>query len=892
MEIIVTTPFMPFSTSDSFLRRLRAVAGSLCVFVAACGGGADAPPPDEGAPTAVAPVITQQPVDLSVTSGQPASFTVAATGTAPLAYQWQRNGATITGATAATYSIAATAPIDTGAVFSAVVSNIAGSATSNNAVLTVTTAAPVLTITQQPADVSVVAGSTASFTVAATCSSGTLNIEWQRNSGVGGAFVAIAGATATSVSVSPAISDSGARFQAALNCSGQSATTSNAAALTVTAPGGVLLDLLPTVGLRDAAHITPANAIDRNADDSFTVITSNRFQKLSADLLSITPLAGTPTGGSTDGPAATATFNGPLGLTHDTAGNIYVADTGNHLIRRIAADGTVTTLAGAAGVTGTADGTGSAARFSSPTGIALGPDGDLYVTDAQNSLIRRVTMAGVVTTYAGSGGGYVDSANPLAAKFAQPYGIAVAANGDVLVADFGNSRVRRILRSGTAAGAVQTLAGNGSTNPDAATPDGIGTAAVIVGPRNMVISGNTLTVRDSATLVRQIDLTTAAVTTFTGTRLHPGTVVDGPPSMSGLSDDGGITTAPAGGFMVTTGRTIHSIDANGVVQIIANDNSGSSTDAGTGVLKQLPLTTPAAPQSSSSAGLTVDPAGNVVVAPAFPTLVRRVSPTGVVTTIAGLSSTSSQEVDGTGSQAQFASLGRGLTHDAAGSLYVADACGVRKIDAQGAVTLLTGQRYNPGSPGSSCGAADGNASTALFRSFLWLTMGTDGNLYVVDTDNYAVRRVDAVGNVTTIAGALHQQGSADGPVATARFLQPQGIATAPDGSLLVLDAGKIRRISADFTTVSTIDTSSVTGQISPTAIAVDADGTMYFGAANGLWSQRLGQTTATRLIPGGPSDAVVLGASPHLTDVIAITVLAPKQLVLVSEGKVLKVTLP
>jgi hypothetical protein len=421
-------------------------------------------------------------------------------------------------------------------------------------------------------------------------------------------------------------------------------------------------------------------------------------------------------------------------------------------------------------------------------------------------------------------------------------------------------------------------------------PDGIGTAAVIVGPRNLVISGNTLTLRDSATLVRQIDLTTAAVTTFTGTRLHPGTVVDGTPSTSGLSDDGGITTAPAGGFMVTTGRTIHSIDANGVVQIIANDNSGSSIDAGTGVLKQLPLTTPAAPQSSSSAGLTIDPAGNVVVAPAFPTLIRRVSPTGVVTTIAGLNSTSSQIVDGTGSQAQFASLGRGLTHDSAGSLYVGDFCAVRKIDPQGVVTTLAGAPFSPN--GSQCAAVDGNGSAARFRAYLWLSLGTDGNLYVVDGDNYAIRRIDAAGNVTTIAGALHQQGSADGPVATARFLQPQGIATAPDGSLLVLDASKIRRVSADFTTVSTIDTSSVTGQISPTAIAVDADGTMYFGAANGLWSQRLGQTTATRLIAGGPSDTVVLGASPHLTDVIAITVLAPKQLVLVSGGKVLKATLP
>ncbi|MES1164082.1 MAG: hypothetical protein ABUL50_13610, partial [Rhizobacter sp.] len=179
------------TTSSNFFGRFRTAALGLCValvaLVAACGGGADAPPPFEGAPGAVAPVITQQPASLSVTAGQPASFTVAATGTAPLAYQWQRNGSDIAGATATTYTLAAPVVGDSGAVFRAVVSNAAGTATSHDATLTVTTAGPVLTITQQPTDASVTAGSTATFSVAATCSAGTLNIQWRRNSGAGGA---------------------------------------------------------------------------------------------------------------------------------------------------------------------------------------------------------------------------------------------------------------------------------------------------------------------------------------------------------------------------------------------------------------------------------------------------------------------------------------------------------------------------------------------------------------------------------------------------------------------------------------------------------------------------------------------------------------------------------
>jgi sugar lactone lactonase YvrE len=897
MSNFLTTPsFSSFAATCA--ARIRAGAAVLlCLVAAGCGGDADAPPPPEGTPpAAVAPVITQQPAPLSVIAGQPASFTVAATGTAPLAYQWRRNGAAIAGATSTSYMLAAVATADDGAVFSAVVTNVAGSATSDDALLGVAAAAPVLTITQQPVDTSVTAGTTATFTVAATCSSGTLDIQWQRNSGASGAFVALSGATATSISVSPGISDSGALFRAALDCSGQSATTSGSATLTVTAPGGVMLDLLPTVGLRDQALFSGgARAIDRNADDSYTIVAGNQFKKMSADLLSITPLLGQIAGGSADGSSATATFNAPLGLTHDAAGNVYVADTGNSVIRRIAADGSVSTLAGLAGATGTTDGTGSAARFNMPNSIALGPDGDLYVADTENGLIRRVTTAGVVTTYAGSTNGYADNPTPLAAQFFFPRGIAAAPNGDLLVADTGNSRVRRILRSGTAAGAVQTLAGSGSTNVDASPRDGTGTAAVIVGPGTLLVAGNTLTLRDGAGLLRQIDLTSAVVTTFAGSRLHPGTIVDGPAALSSFNTSGGgLTTAPSGGFMLAEGQSISHVDASGFTQTLANNQSGSATDAGTGVLKQLPLNSPGASVSSASASLTVDPAGNVLVATAYPKLVRRISPTGDVTLVAGFDTTQSQLIDGIGSAAQFTGLGSGLGHDAAGALYVSDFCAVRKIDLQGAVTLLTGQRSSASNGFSQCGGIDGSPAVAQFGPLLGLTVGTDGNVYVADQDHYAIRRIDATGNVTTIAGALGQQniGSPDGAATTtARFRSPLGIAAAPDGSLVVLDASRIRRVSADRSTVSTVDTSSVSGQIGFTPIAVGADGILYFGAADGLWAMREGQA-ATRLIAGGPSDAVVLGASPHLTDIVAITVLGPKQLLLVSGGKVLKATLP
>ena len=264
-----------------FLRGLQVALAAVSLALAGCGGSADAPPPPEPVETgAAAPVITQPPADLSVTAGQPATFSVTATGAAPLAYQWQRGGSDIAGATNASYTVSATVLGDSGAVFRAVVSNAGGSVTSQSATLTVTQSAPVLTIAQQPTDVGVVAGSQASFVVAATCSSGTLTVQWQRSHG-GAAFADIAAATALTYSLAATSGDTGALFRAALACSGQSGATSLAATLTVTAPsGGATIIALPIVGLRGHADINGLTAIDGMPDGSTVLVASGRIKRL------------------------------------------------------------------------------------------------------------------------------------------------------------------------------------------------------------------------------------------------------------------------------------------------------------------------------------------------------------------------------------------------------------------------------------------------------------------------------------------------------------------------------------------------------------------------------------------------------------------------------------
>jgi len=165
-------------------------------------------------------------------------------------------------------------------------------------------------------------------------------------------------------------------------------------------------------------------------------------------------LGGSP--GSADGPLAIARFNDPRGLAFDGIGNLYVAESGNHTVRKIAPDGIVSTLAGLAGTIGSTDGTGADARFSGPKGLALAPDGALFVADTDNSTIRKVTAAGVVTTFAGLAGaiGSVDGPGATA-RFNQPWGITVDGSGNVLVADTFNHTIRKI----TPAGVVSTISG-------------------------------------------------------------------------------------------------------------------------------------------------------------------------------------------------------------------------------------------------------------------------------------------------------------------------------------------------------------------------------------------------------------------------------------------------
>jgi secreted PhoX family phosphatase len=270
----------------------------------------------------------------------------------------------------------------------------------------------------------------------------------------------------------------------------------------------------------------------------------------------VTTLAGLAgSSGSADGTGSAARFNAPVGVAVDSAGNVYVADDNNSTIRKVTPAGVVTTLAGLAGSFGSADGTGSAARFQFPHGVAVDSADNVYVADGENNTIRKVTPAGVVTTLAGLAGssGSADGTGS-AARFAFPDGVAVDSATNVYVTDTDNQTIRKV----TPAGMVTTLAGNASiTNQYGSvvggSADGTGSAARFNGPDGVAVdsAGNLYVADQNNNTIRKVTPvgTNWVVRTLAGVAGPYGSA-DGTGSAARFSNPFGVAVDGAGNLYV------------------------------------------------------------------------------------------------------------------------------------------------------------------------------------------------------------------------------------------------------------------------------------------------------------------------------------------------------
>ncbi len=482
---------------------------------------------------------------------------------------------------------------------------------------------------------------------------------------------------------------------------------------------------------------------------------------------------------SIDGPGGMARFATPNGIAVDANGVLYVADRYNHTIRRISAAGIVSTLAGKAGSQGDSDGPGPVARFNHPTGVAVDAGGNVYVADRYNHTIRKITPTGVVSTLAGLAG-IPGNANGTgrSASFNQPFGVAVDAAGVVYVADRRNHTVRRV----SPAGEVSTLTGLIGTGQTG----GVGNAQFNETSALAIAANGTLYIGDANSYyasIRQVSLSSKAVTmaySFDSSGEGPiGIAVDSADHLFVVGTHG----------LFTNFKTIQTAQSKKRRKKLFSEEDHSFEQVKgyvgcgyywNGVSNNLEGNT----CFSYPAGVAVDRAGNLYVSDSENQNINRITPTGVVSVIAGRGF-------------QYTGLGRPQTLqgqaavNAAGTMYVADANKhvIYQVSPAGVASVFAG---TPGQGGTS----NGTGSAARFWHPSAVAVDAAGTVYVADAGNHVIRQISPAGVVTTLAGS-GSVGNTNGPAATARFYWPTGVAVDAAGTMYVADRGNhvIRQIS-------------------------------------------------------------------------------------------------
>jgi sugar lactone lactonase YvrE len=443
-----------------------------------------------------------------------------------------------------------------------------------------------------------------------------------------------------------------------------------------------------------------------------------------------------------------ASFSQPSNLVFDSQGNLFVTEAQNRRVRKISPQGDVTTVAGN-GDCNLTDGNGTNSSICYPDGIAIDNSNNLYVTeDNHNNRIRKITPAGDVTIFAGTNdfnGGFAEGQGT-AARFSTPMDIAFYA-GNLFVTDAGNNKIRKIDSNGN----VTVLTNSGFFVPLGISADAAGNLFVTQ------ISGK----------ITKIDSSGNSTIIYAG----------------GVSGTNASFNFPADIVPDGTGNLYVTDKNNNRIRKI-DSNNNITTFAGTGPLFDGNGTNAS---FNEPLGITIDNSGNLFVADSSNNKIRKIDSSGNVTTFAGTGTFN----DGSRSNARF-SFPEAITKDNEGNIYIADTGNhrIRKMDTAGNVTTIAGS-FNGG-------FSDGNGSNASFSLPLGIVRDSHGSLFVTDYQNNAIRKITPDGEVTTFAGS-GSPGNDNGNGTDASFDSPTGIAIDPQDNLYVTDSINylIRKITPD-----------------------------------------------------------------------------------------------
>ncbi len=555
----------------------------------------------------------------------------------------------------------------------------------------------------------------------------------------------------------------------------------------------------------------------------------------------ITAVAGTTWTFRGDGGQA---INAPLGfvsgIVMDTAGNLFAADTGNHLVVKISPTGILTVVAGN-GIRGfSGDGEqGTSASLNNPQGVAVDAAGNLYVSDMSNNRIRKISPGGIISTVAGNGeqGFSGDEGPATSASLNLPRGVVVDATGNLYIADTINNRIRLVSPDEI----ISTVAGNGERGFSG--DEGLATSAFLNRPFGiaMDVVGNLYVADRDNNRIRKVN-PDRIISTVAGNGERGFSGDEGPATSASLNLPRGVAVDATGNLYVAdrNNNRIRKISPGWIITTVAGTGDASfSGDGGLATSAFLDL-----PQ-----GVAVDATGNLYIADTINNRIRLVSPDEIISTVAG-NGTFKFGADGGPATSALLNIPASVALDAARNLYIADQVNhrIRKVNPDGIISTVAGN----GERGFS---GDGGPATDAKLNFpLGVAVDVTGNFYVADRFNNRIRMISPDVIISTVAGNGERGFSGDGGLAIdAELNLPSGVAVGTAGNLYIADANnhRIRKVGSDVTITTKAGNGergfsgdgglAIDAELNlPRGVAVDATGNLYIADANNHRIRKVG----------------------------------------------------
>jgi serine/threonine protein kinase, bacterial len=567
---------------------------------------------------------------------------------------------------------------------------------------------------------------------------------------------------------------------------------------------------------------------------------NNRVRKVNTNGI-ITTIAGNGTGGFSGdgGPATKASLDLPAGMAFDSKGNLYISDRSNNRVRMVDTNGIIKTVAGNGGDQYKGDkGPAIKAELNKPFGLAIDKNDNLYIADRGNNRIRKVDTNGIITTVAGDGGFYFigDNGPAYNASIAGPTGVAVDDEGNLFIADRNNNRVRMVDVNGL----IRTIAGTGQRDYNGDGELARETNLYLPFALTMDPNGKLLIVDRSHYTIRRVDIQSGSIETIAGSGKKKFKGDGGPATGAGLYFPHGIAVDKNDNVIFSDKAhfRIRQITPDGMIDTIAGSGMrGNLGDGGPALEAELYSVTSLILNDEDEMYFT-NPSG-------FMSLIRKIDKNNTVHllhTTSDIKFFEELKQSGGFSQSSKSNLVAisqfsDIALDKQGNLIIPDSINhqIRKVTPDGQYTTIAGN-------GSSDFTGDGGpAIKATFAVPVSVTLDEVGNIYVGDSTNNRIRKIDTNGIVTTIAGNGEHKDTGDGgPAIEAGIRSMSDLAFSPSGELYIVGSGshKIRKIKKDGTIV-TVAGKGYQGYFgdggpgekamlkTPTAIAFDSKGNAY-----------------------------------------------------------------